>query len=97
MAIKTYVRVGCETDERGHVTPRWLVFKRRRYDISRVLDVAQAHAVNVGGFGTRFLVRIDGRKTYLFQEDSLRWFVEEKIPGEIPRVGGIVLVEQHRF
>ena len=97
MSIKTYVRVGYETDEQGTVTPQWLIFKKRRYEIGRVLDAGQAHAVNVGGFGMRYLIRIDNRKTYLFQEDSLRWFVEEKIPGEIPRVGGIVLGGDHRF
>ncbi len=97
MAIKTYVKVGHETDEEGNITPQWIVFKRRRYEIDRILDVGQAHAINVGGFGMRYLVRIDNRKAYLFQEDSLRWFVEEKIPGEIPRVGGIVLGENYSF
>ena len=97
MAIKTYVEVGHTTDQQGSITPLWLCFKSRHYQIDRVLEARQAVAQNVGGNGLRFTVRIGQRKTYLFLDDHNRWFVEEKVAHEIPRVGGIVLGEQYSF
>lgn len=90
MAIKTFVQVGYEADEQGGVMPRWLLFRAQRYEIDRVLEARQAVAANVGGNGLRYTVRIGPRKAYLFLDDFNRWFVEEKVPFEIARVGGIV-------
>jgi len=42
-----------------------------------VLDVRKAASLKVGGRGTRYTVRIKGRQTYLFEDES-RWFVEAK-------------------
>ncbi|NLM85497.1 MAG: hypothetical protein GX171_02250 [Clostridiales bacterium] len=97
MAIKTYVPVGFETDEQGGLFPRWLCFRRQRFDIDQVLELRQAVAVNVGGHGLRFTVRIGQRKAYLFLDDYDRWFVEEKVPHEIARVGGLVIGENYAF
>lgn len=97
MAIKTYVQVEFETNEVGDITPLCLVFHQRRYMIDRVLEARQATAMNVGGNGLRYTVRIAQRKTYLFLDDYNRWFVEEKVPHEIARVGGLVHGDMSRF
>lgn len=90
MARKTFVAVGHETDESGGMLPRWLVFRERRFLIDQVLDMGPAVAVNVGGNGLRYTVRIGQGKAYLFLDDCGRWFVEEKVSHEICRVGGLV-------
>ena len=90
MARKTFVQVGHETDEGGSILPRWLVFRGRCFSIDQVLDEGPAVAVNVGGNGFRYTVRIGHGKTYLFLDDVGRWFVEEKVAHEICRVGGLV-------
>lgn len=97
MAIKTYVQVEYEIDESGMITPLCLVFHKWTYPIDKVLEARQAIAVNAGGNGLRYTVRIAQRKTYLFLDDSNRWFVEEKVPHEIARVGGIIHEDMSRF
>lgn len=97
MAMKTYVPVGYETDELGQLNPRWLRFRRQSFEIDQVLDARHAVAVNVGGNGLRFTVRIGQRKAYLFLDDYDRWFVEEKVPHEIARVGGLVSGDPYSF
>lgn len=97
MAIKTYVQVGFVADELGGIQPHWLLFQQRRFQVDRVLDVRQAVALNVGGNGLRFTVRIGQRKTYLFLDDHNRWFVEEKVRHEIARVGGLVQEDLYAF
>ena len=97
MAIKTYVQVEHETDEAGRITPFCLVFHKKPYQIDKVLEARQAVAVNAGGNGLRYTIRIAQRKTYLFLEDCNRWFVEEKVPHEIARVGGLVHGDMSRF
>ncbi len=97
LAIKTFVSVRYETDELGGIHPLQLVFRRRPYQIDRVLEARQAVAQNVGGNGLRFTVRIGQRKTYLFLSDQDQWFVEEKVPHEIARVGGLVQGENYAF
>jgi hypothetical protein len=48
----------------------------RTFVIDEVLDVQRRASLKVGGCGLRYLVRIQGTRTYLFYEDPL-WFVEE--------------------
>ena len=98
MAIRTYVEVAAEYDELGKITPLRITFRGRTYEVDQVLDVRQAYAVNAGGQGMRYTVRIGLRRTYLFQADDRRWFVEEKVPHEVSRVGGLVESEvRYRF
>ena len=79
------------------ITPRWLVFRQRRIEIDRVLEFRPAVAVNTGGHGLRYTIRVGQRKAFLFLDDAGRWFVEEKVPHEIPRVGGIVQGDAYSF
>ena len=78
--------------------PLHILFKGMPYEIGRVLEACPAQAVNSGGHGMRYTVEIGFHKTYLFFEDARRWFVEEKVPHEISRVGGLVAPDlQYRF
>ncbi len=97
MAIKTYVQVEYETNEFGAITPTCLTFHQKRYCIDKVLESCQAAASNVGGNGLRYTVRIAQRKTYLFMDDHNNWFVEENVPHEIARLGGLVHGDASRF
>lgn len=98
MAIRTYVKVSANVDECGKITPLCLTFKGIEYAIDQLFDVRQAAAINAEGQGIRYSIRIGLHKTYLFQDDSQRWFVEEKVPHEIARVGGLVATDcSYRF
>lgn len=97
MALKTFVRVGFQADEQGGIQPVWMDFRHQRYLIDKVLESRPACAVNAGGTGLRYLVRIGQRKAYLFLDDFNRWFVEEKVPYEIARMGGLVHGELYPF
>lgn len=48
----------------------------RRFEIDKVCDARMATSLKVGGTGTRYLVRIGERETFLYYEGP-RWFVEE--------------------
>lgn len=97
MAKKTFVQVGHETNPQGIIRPLWLIFQEMRFVIDQVMDAGPAVAMNVGGHGQRFTVRIGHGKTYLFLDDFNRWFVEEKVAHEICRVGGLVHAMPYYF
>jgi len=77
---KQYVEVTALHDEEGLVAPLAIKWEDgRRFEIDEVLDRRRAAALKVGGTGTRYLVRIGGRETFLYYEDP-RWFVEAIVP-----------------
>ncbi len=76
---KVYVAVNADFDKEGAVTPREITFEDgARYAIEGVTDVRRAASTRVGGLGVRYTITIFGRATYLFHENSNRWFVEAK-------------------
>lgn len=76
---KTYVEVTARFDEAGAMTPLSIRMPDgRSFEITRVLDMRRAASLKVGGIGTRFLIEVNGKRTYLFFEDPA-WFVEEKV------------------
>lgn len=77
MALRKYVKVNALFDEEGKVTPQSLIYNDRSILIDRVLDRRQACALKAGGQGMRYTIRIGEHITFLFEEDSGRWFVEE--------------------
>lgn len=88
---KTYVQVNADVDPDGNIHPNHIIWRDgRRLEIDRVLDVQPRASLKAGGAGLRFTVRILGKQTYLFQEDTpmadtltrFRWFVEEKVWAE---------------
>lgn len=56
----------------------------KQFEIDKVVDIKHAAAVNVGGCGDRYTIKVNGKETYLFFErnpsgDNVgRWFVEGK-------------------
>ena len=79
---KRYVSVVAQFDEEGGITPLTIVWEDgRAYRVDKVLDCRRAASLKVGGIGLRYLVEIEGRRTYLFYEGP-RWFVERKVYGE---------------
>ncbi len=76
---KKYVSVLVWFDETGKKFPREIYFDDQKYEITKVLDVANAASLKVGGIGQRYKVKINGQETYLFFESETgQWFVEAK-------------------
>ncbi|MGE4282807.1 MAG: hypothetical protein AB7G87_03725 [Clostridia bacterium] len=49
----------------------------RKFSVDRVLNIAKAASLKVGGHGLRYKCRIMGKETLLWFEED-RWFVEAK-------------------
>jgi hypothetical protein len=80
MAEKAYVDVALTVDREGRVRPKKIGWHDPggeiiTYSIDRLKHVCRAASTRVGGCGIRYTVMINGRETYLFEEDG-RWFVE---------------------
>ena len=73
---KVFVSVLVRVDEEGRNHPERIFFENgKAYNIDRVTDIRRAAAMKVGGTAVRYTVMINGRTTYLF-EDEGKWFVE---------------------
>lgn len=75
---KQYVEVDVKFREDGTKIPlsiKWI--DGTIYDIDKVIEVKNRASLKVGGFGERYLVRINGEETYLYYEFD-KWFVERK-------------------
>ncbi len=73
---KVFVSVVVHFDEEGNISPLNITWENgRKYEIDKVLDVRRACAMKVGGTAIRYTVRINGKVTYLFEDDG-KWFVE---------------------
>lgn len=73
---KVFVSVLVRVDEEGRNRPERIFFENgKAYNIDRVTDIRRAAAMKVGGTAVRYTVMINGRTTYLF-EDEGKWFVE---------------------
>ena len=82
MSEKTYVGVSLTVDRYGGVRPRSIFWydpggEIIKYPVDRLKHVCRAASTKVGGCGMRYTVVINGRETFLFEEDG-RWFVEAK-------------------
>ena len=79
MSRKVYVRVLAETDEEGNTMPVSISWEDgRSYGVDKVTDIRRAYATKVGGTAIRYTVKICGKETYIFKENS-KWFVESKV------------------
>ena len=89
---KKYVAVDAHFHADGRVEPTVIYFDGdatddypKAFHIDRILDRCKAASIEVGGAGLRFLVRINGRQSYLYYEPDNkemgqgRWFVEAKV------------------
>lgn len=75
---KVFVKVLVQFDEEGNILPMNITWEDgRKYEIDKVTDIRRACAMKVGGTAIRYTVRINGKMTYLF-EDEGKWFVESR-------------------
>ncbi len=76
---KAYVEAVIKVLPDGSKRPLIIIFEsRRQYNIDRVRQITRACATKVGGTGIRYTVDILGTRTFLFEDDEGRWFVEAK-------------------
>lgn len=75
---KAYVPVSVGVDTEGNIRPRSIRWEDGRvYEIDRLKYRCRAASTKVCGCGMRYTVMIEGKETYLFEENG-RWFVEAK-------------------
>jgi hypothetical protein len=75
---KVYVEVILKQDVDGNKRPLSIRWEDGQvFEVDRLKDVRRAASLKCGGCGLRYTVVIDGKETYLFEEDN-KWFVEAK-------------------
>ena len=75
---KVFVDVLVKHTKDGNKVPLMIVFEDgQKYEIDKLCDRRRAAASKVGGSGIRYTIRINGRETFLFEDEEL-WFVEAK-------------------
>lgn len=83
MARKVYVSVLLKVDTEGNKRPYRIkfeadpVYQDEVFHIDKVTDIRRAASTKVGGTGIRYTIYIDGKQSYLF-EDENKWFIEAK-------------------
>lgn len=81
MARKVFVSVLVWYDTEGKCKPFRIrfeddpVYQNQVFNIDGVIDVRRAASTKVGGTGIRYTIRINGKQSFLF-EDENRWFIE---------------------
>ena len=80
--FKKYVTVILKQDTDGNKRPLEIMWEDaegiQKFEIERLLHVNPCASLKVGGQGLRYIVQINGKQTYLWEEDDGRWFVEAK-------------------
>ena len=73
---KVYVKVISQTDEDGKITPIRIIWENgRTYDIDKVTDIRRSYVPYTGGTAIRYTVKVMGKETFIFLENS-KWFVQ---------------------
>lgn len=76
MVRKVYVDVVAWHGKDGKSRPLRILWEDGSvYVVERLLNRCRAKSVIVGGGDIRYTVQINGKETFLFEEDG-RWFVE---------------------
>ena len=79
---KVYVEVLADFDTEGNVRPVSFVWEDgNTYEVDRILDKRPAASQKAGGAGIRYYIRVRGKETYMFMEEShgvTKWFMERK-------------------
>lgn len=80
MDKKVYVTVNADFNPDGKITPNWFEWEDgRKYPIDRVLNIQRVASLKVGGRGLRYQIRVSGKETYIWYDDTeQRWFMERK-------------------
>ena len=75
---KVYVDVIEERSKDGSVRPLSFVWEDgRTYEIDRVIDFCPGHSLKAGGYGIRYTIEVNGKRSFMFFEAD-RWFMEKK-------------------
>lgn len=83
VARKVYVSVLLTVDPEGNKRPHRIkfdddpVYQNSVFHIDKVTDIRRAASTKVGGTGIRYTIYVDGKESYLF-EDENKWFIEAK-------------------
>ena len=76
---KEYVTVKLRVDPDGSIRPLSFVWvDGNQYKIDRLIHRTHAASTKVGGRGMRYTIRVNGKESYLFEEDG-KWFMEVPI------------------
>jgi hypothetical protein len=77
---KVYVAVNADFSDDGRISPLSFVWEDgRKFEVDRILDTRPMASLKAGGFGTRYTIRVLGKETYMWLEDSgNKWFMEGK-------------------
>lgn len=69
--IKVYISVEADFGSGGVMMPRAIIWEDgTRYEVDRVLDIRPAPALKAGGQGDHYILRINGKTTYVFFKRS---------------------------
>ena len=72
---KYFTEVKALFDTDGNITPLSVVYEGTEFEIDRICDIRPAASLKSGGAGIRYTCFIDGKRSYLFLEDT-KWFIE---------------------
>ena len=75
---KLFTEVKAVFDTEGNITPLSVRYDGAEFEIDRICDVRPAASLKSGGAGIRYTCYIDGRRSYLFLEDT-KWFIETDV------------------
>ena len=76
---KSYVSVLVLFDELGNKIPKEIYLNEEKYEVLKVLNVANCASLKVGGIGERYTIKINNVQTFLFfEKETGKWFVELK-------------------
>lgn len=79
MVRKVYVDVYALIDKDGKRRPMRIQWEDGTvYVVERLLNRRKAKSLNVGGGETRYTIQINGKETFIFEDDEGKWFVEGK-------------------
>lgn len=72
---KHFTNVKALFDTDGNIMPLSMTYEDMELEIDRVVDIRPAASLKSGGAGIRYTCYVDGKRTYLFLENT-RWFFE---------------------
>ena len=72
---KLFTEVTAVFDTEGNITPLSVTYQGEQFAIDRITDIRPAASLKSGGAGIRYTCYIDGKRSYLFLEET-RWFLE---------------------
>ena len=75
---KLFTEVTAVFDTQGNITPLTVTYQGERFEIDRITDIRPAASLKSGGAGIRYTCYIDGKRSYLFLEDT-KWFIETDV------------------